>query len=351
MKLLTLPGLIDPHVHFRDPGQTDKEDFLTGTSAALAGGFTTVFDMPNNKVPITTLERLEEKIASAKSKVVSDLGLYFGSQGDNLDEFANVEGKVFGLKLYLNETTGNFLIDREKIETIFNSWLDLPILVHAENDAVRFILELVEKTKKRVHFCHISTSADLISIMAAKEKDLPVTCGVTPHHLFLNQTDWDRLGPYGHMKPPLRSDEEIQFLWQHLASIDCVESDHAPHTKAEKAGEPASFGVPGLETTLPLLLTAAAQDKLTTADVIRLCHTGPAKILGLTTHPETKVEVDQSETYTITNESMHTKCGWTPFAGREVTGKVMKVYIEGKPVFENGKVLVQPGEGRVLTKS
>lgn len=350
MKLLTLPGLIDPHVHLRDPGQTDKEDFLTGTTAALAGGFTTIFDMPNNKVPITTLERLEEKIAGAKQKTVCDLGFYFGSQGDNLAEFAKVEGKVWGIKLYLNETTGNFLIDRDKIENIFNAWIDLPILVHAEDDAVRFIIDLVTKTKKRVHFCHISTSGDLKSIMEAKEKGLPVTCGVTPHHLFLNTADWERLGPYGRMKPPLRSDDEIKFLWQHLSHIDCVESDHAPHTKAEKDGEPAPYGVPGLETTLPLLLTAVSQDQLTIANVIRLCHDGPAQILGLKTHPETKVEVDQSATYTISNESMLTKCGWTPFAGKKVMGKVLRVFIEGKLVFDNGKVLVPPGSGRVLAR-
>ena len=122
MQTITLPGLIDIHVHLRTPGQEYKEDFTTGTKAAIAGGFTTVFDMPNNKLPITTEERLDEKINLAKNNIHSDIGFYFGSLGDNLDQFEKVSNKVWGLKLYLNETTGNFLISKEKLEGIFIAW-------------------------------------------------------------------------------------------------------------------------------------------------------------------------------------------------------------------------------------
>ncbi|MDO8639653.1 MAG: amidohydrolase family protein, partial [bacterium] len=146
MTKIILPGLIDPHVHLRDPGQTEKEDFYTGTCAAIAGGFTTILDMPNNKVPITTLERLEEKISFAKQKTACDIGFYFGSLGDNLDEFEKVKNKVFGLKLYLNETTGNFLINKEKLLKIFSAWpSDKPILLHAEDEAVSFVIETVRR--------------------------------------------------------------------------------------------------------------------------------------------------------------------------------------------------------------
>src|SRR3989344_4405140 len=224
MTKIILPGLIDPHVHLRDPGQTKKEDFYTGACAAIAGGFTTILDMPNNKVPITTLERLEEKISSAEQKTICDIGFYFGSLGDNLDEFEKVKNKVFGLKLYLNETTGNFLIDKEKLLKIFSSWpSDKPILLHAEDEAVFFVIETVRRVGKRAHFCHISTASDLKQIIKAKEEGLPITCGVTPHHLFLTEKDVKTLGPFGQMKPPLSSKKDQDFLWKYLRYIDVVE--------------------------------------------------------------------------------------------------------------------------------
>ncbi len=361
MKNFTLPGLIDPHVHLRDPYQTEKEDFYTGTCAALAGGYTTIIDMPNNKTPITTLERLEEKIAIAQEKVVCDIGFHFGSLGDNLEEFGKLffhpenspqntpNSRVLGLKLYLNETTGNFLIDKAKLKEIFKAWPGYkPILLHAEDDAVRYVIEIVRQTGKRSHFCHISTSADLKQIMAAKQEGLPITCGVTPHHLFLTDTDAEALGPFGRMKPPLRSKKEVEFLWKHIDAIDVVESDHAPHTIKEKQNTPSPFGVPGLETTLPLLLTAVSKKRLSIDDVVRLCSENPSKIFGIHHPKSTKVEIDVHKTYTIENKNLFTKCGWTPFAGQKVTGKIQKVFIRGKKVFEGGKILVKPGFGKIL---
>lgn len=353
MNRLTLPGLIDIHVHFRDPGQTEKEDFLTGTQAALAGGFTTVVDMPNNKVPITTRERLEEKITNAKEKTVANLGLYFGSLGDNLGEFAKVQDKVLGLKLYLNETTGNFLIDKNKLEAIFDAWpgpVDgggSPILLHAEDDAVAAVIEIVRKTRKQAHFCHISTASDLKQIIKAKADNLPITCGVTPHHLFLTTDDLNKLGNFGRMKPPLRSREEVQFLWDNLKHIDVIESDHAPHTREEKANDPAPYGVPGLETTLPLLLTAVSEKKLKIEDIKRLCHDNPMKILHLQPTNDT-IEIDLDALWTISDEKLFTKCHWTPFAGRKVQGKIISVTMSGKKVFEDGKILVMAGGGKIL---
>ena len=157
--VITLPGLIDPHVHLRDPGQTHKEDFLSGTSAALAGGFTTVLDMPNNAEPITTLERLEAKIASAKQKTVSDIGFHFGTLGDNFDEFAKVYGKVKGLKIYLNVTTGNFIIDKDKLLDIYKAWQDSsPILLHAEDDVSELVWDTLKVTKKPTHICNLNAT-------------------------------------------------------------------------------------------------------------------------------------------------------------------------------------------------
>jgi dihydroorotase-like cyclic amidohydrolase len=343
--IVRLPGLIDPHVHFRTPGQEQKEDFTSGTSAAIAGGFTIVIDMPNNSIPITTKERLAAKKELAKKQTLCDIGFYFGSLGDNLDEFAHIDNQVKGLKLYLNETTGNFLINREVMEKIFAVWSgNTPIMLHAEDDAVAAVIEIVRETRKKAHFCHIS----LRQIIKAKKEGLPITCGVTPHHLFLTEVDTARLQSLGQMKPPLRSEEERAFLWEHLDSIDVIESDHAPHMLTEKEQSPSPYGVPGLETTLPLLLTAVNEKKITLEEVKRLCFTNAARIWNIQEDSSTYIEVDMNEVYLVNRSKLYTKCGWSPFEGREMRGKLRKTVIRGTTVFENGKILVEPGFGKVL---
>lgn len=364
---LLLPGLIDPHVHLRDLGQTNKEDFYTGTCAAVAGGFTTILDMPNNKTPITTLEKLNQKIKIAKKKIVCDIGFYFGSLGDNLEEFNKIQPMVYGLKLYLNETTGNFLINKHLLRSIFTAWQktshtsslhsakvqkEIPILVHAENEMLDAVIKLVKKLGNKVHVCHISSKFDLKQIIKAKDEGLPITCGVTPHHLFLIDKDAKRLGPYGKMKPPLKSKKDQDFLWENLKFIDVIESDHAPHTIEEKRGDPPAggvpFGVPGLETTLPLLLTAVSEKRLKIADIIKLCHTNPAKIFGIKIDPQTKIEIDIHKSYILNPKSFYTKCKWSPFEGFKVKGKIERVFIRGKKIFENNKILAKPGSGKVI---
>lgn len=348
--MITLPGLIDIHVHLRTPGQTYKEDFYSGTKAALAGGFTTIIDMPNNLISIKTRELLNEKMKMAKENVVADIGFYFGSQGENIDEFEFIKNDVFGIKLYLNETTGNFLINTQTLEKIFDAWNGGPILVHAEDDAVSEVIKNVERTHKKTHFCHISLRTDLEQIMEAKDKGLPITCGITPHHLFLTQEDAEKLGPYGKMKPYLKSLKDVAFLWKQIDAIDVIESDHAPHTKKEKENPPAGgppFGVPGLETTLPLLLTAVHEGKLKIDDIIRLCHDNPKKIFRIPDQ-DSLVEVDENEKYEIKNEELFTKCAWSPFAGRKVYGRVKKVTLRKNILFEKGEILAIPGSGRVI---
>lgn len=377
---MQLPGLIDPHVHLRDPGQTEKEDFYTGTSAALAGGYTSILDMPNNKTPIISRTTLEEKIKIAKEKIVCDVGFHFGSMGDNLDEFPKVTGYsssgalaesrstssrqartikslVLGLKLYLNQTTGNFLLDKSHLEKIFAAWpKELPILVHAEDTTFDDVLEVVKEHPRKLHLCHMSTKYELTRVIEAKEAGLPVTCGVTPHHLFLTENDLNHLSAFGMMRPPLRSREDVDFLWKHLSMIDLIESDHAPHTKEEKqnppAGGPTPFGVPGLETTLPLLLTAVSQGRLSLEQVVKLCHDNPSKIFNIPkipNTPKTTVEIDMESTYEIKNENLFTKCKWSPFDGWKVKGRVRRVFLREEKVFEDGKVLAAPGSGNIIT--
>lgn len=345
-QLITLPGLIDPHVHLRDPGQTHKEDFLTGTSAALAGGFTTVLDMPNNADPVFTVERLKTKIELAKQKAVCDIGFYFGSQGDNLEEFSEAAQHAVGLKLYLNVTTGNFLMDPTHLKKIYAAWpAHLPVLLHAEEDVIDIAVESLKGLNRPVHVCHMPSREILEKIIQAKQAGLPVTCGVTPHHLFLNDKDAERLGVYGQMKPSLKPQADVDYLWEHLDDIDMFESDHAPHTNAEK--QEGAFGVPGLETTLPLLLTAERDGKITRGQIIDKCHTKALEVFGLKADDNTKVEVSMEE-YELSNEGLKTKCAWTPFAGQKVIGKVQKVTIRGNLVYENGKVIAKPGNGKTI---
>lgn len=347
---IILPGLIDPHVHLRDPGQTHKEDFYTGTCAALAGGFTTIIDMPNNLKLIDSKKLLDEKMRIAKRKIVSDVGFYFGSLGDNLNEFKKVQDITFGLKLYLSQTTGGFIHPKEKLERTFKAWPKRKvILVHAEDDMLDLVIKAVARTGNKIHVCHISTKSDLKKIIKAKNDNLPISCGVTSHHLFLNEKDVKSLGSFGKMKPPLRSKTDQKFLWKNLKYIDLIESDHAPHTVDEKKSENPPSGTPGLETTLPLLLTAVNDRRLTLEEVIRLCHEGPKKVFNLKAHPQNKVEVEINESYLISSISLFTKCNWSPFKDVRVKGRIKRVFLRGKKVFENGKVLVGPGFGKIIT--
>lgn len=348
MGIITLPGLIDVHVHLRTPGQTEKEDFLTGTEAALAGGFTTVLDMPNNSVPITSKKLLSEKMKIAQSQIVSDIGFHFGSLGTNTDEFSKIKKTVFGIKLYLNQTTGGFIIDEKALNKIYKAWTSKqPILLHAEEDVMDMVKRVIKKTKRRTHICHVSSKDELSQVIKAKEEGLPITCGVTPHHLFLTEADAKKLGPYGHMKPYLKSKKDVDFLWKNLQYVDVIESDHAPHTKKEKESTTPPFGVPGLETTLPLLLQAESKGKLHFNQIISLLFTNPAKIFNIPTDKTTRVEVEDKE-FTIRNRDLLTKCKWTPFDGRRARGKVKRVFLRGKLVYSSGTIIASPGSGKVL---
>lgn len=345
---MKLPGLIDIHVHFRDPGQTHKEDFYTGTLAALAGGVTTVFDMPNNAVPIFTLETLGQKLEIAKEKAVCDYGLYFGTDGRNTEEFDKVKNLVIGLKVFLNLSTGKLLIEDEGlVEKVFATWpKEKVIIVHAESEKITLAIELAKKYHNTLHITHLPTKDDLIQVLEAKEKGLRITCDVTPHHLFLTDKDATRLGPYGEVKPSMKNKGDQDFLWQNMKYIDCIATDHAPHTKEEKESDNPPSGLPGLETMLPLLITAVRGGQISINEIIRLTNTNPQKIFGIKQSKETYIEVDTQEKYTIENKNLITKSGWSPFAGREVYGRIQKVFIRGEKVFENGNILMKPGFGK-----
>ena len=302
MPLISLPGLIDPHVHLREPGATHKEDFFTGTCAALAGGFTTVLEMPNTSPPTSDLDRLQDKSRLAAAKTVCDVGFFVAAVNDMPPEIVAEAGKhACGMKIYVSETFGNLRIDHlDTLAAYFASWRGPgPIAVHAEDMMLATCLALADLYEQHLHVVHVSLKSEIELIRLAKERGQRVTCEVSPHHLYLTQADVAELGPYGDMRPRLATESDRQALWDNLDIIDCIATDHAPHTKVEKETENPPPGVPGLETSLPLMLLAVEQGRLTLDDLIAKMHTNPARIYGLPTQPDTFIEVDTDARYTF----------------------------------------------------
>lgn len=380
--LLVLPGFIDSHVHFRDPGATQKEDFLSGTRAALAGGVTTILDMPNTQPSTVNQDHLIAKAALAASKAVIDYGLYLGATDTNVEEVASLASEVAALKLYMGSSTGSLLVT--EFSPIYRHFSTFPrykpIVVHAEDEqslkyfgslgstdhnqsrppvsaqiALSRALAIAEKTGRVLHIAHVTTERELDLIQESKQKGVHVTCEVTPLHLFLNEHDQQRLGNFGKVNPPLRSEKDQRALWRYLDTIDTIATDHAPHTREEKNQpyEQAPSGMPGVQTMLPLLLTAASEGKIRLEQIVQRCVAHPARIFGLQTKGALEVGkdadivlVNREQEYEITNEQMLSKCGWTPFAGKKVKGKVEQVFVRGTLAYTRDTCLAKPGDGR-----
>lgn len=350
---LTIPGALDPHVHLRGLNWSHKGTFASETAAALAGGYWAVLDMPNTPPATVDQAALHTKLAALRAEAVCDWGVYFGaSQTDNSAVYAGIIGQVCGLKMYNNATTGDLLIsDQDMRARHYRAWPGgKPIAVHAEGRTVADILTLVRAYRKATHFCHISTAEEINLLRAAKEEGLPVTIGVTPHHLYLTEDDVRSLGALGRMKPELKTRTDQAALWDAIANglIDMVESDHAPHTLAEKASDPPPSGVPGLETTLPLLGTAVRDGRLTPERLIELVALRPQQIFGVRPDAGTYTVLDMADSYVIAREHLLTWCGWSPFEGMRVAGRVREVWIRGVKVFDGERVLAAPGTGRNL---
>ena len=345
MSLLKLPGLIDAHVHLRDPGATHKEDFYTGSRAAVKGGFTFVLDMPNNQEPTITRSALEEKILLAEKKAICGIGFHFGTNGRNIDEFAYAAASplVFGLKLYCNHTTGEMLIeDLGLLEQIFVAWQSTkPILVHAEGVQLAAAVALAQVYNRRLHVCHISQATEVELVRRAKACGQKVSAGVCPHHLFLTKESRDSLKGYAMMKPPLGTTEDQTALWAGLrdGTIDLVETDHAPHTKEEKEKDPPAYGVPGLETALSLLYQAAKEGKIKMADIEKFLYDNPKRIFNIPDQPDTYIEVDTEAEWIVGAGGYESKCGWSPFHGWKLPGQVITVVVGGKTVVAGGMVI------------
>ena len=350
MTTLTLPGLADVHTHLRVPGGEHKEDFATGTAAALAGGITTVLGMPNTSPPLTTPAALALAYEQARADTRCDLGLYAGASPEDVDHLPALGEQAVALKIYLNDTFGKLRVeDLATLRACFKHWPRHKLIaMHAEKQSVAVGIGLAAAYGRSVHFCHISRRQEIELIADAKAVGLPVTCEVTPHHLFLDESDAARLGPLGDMRPILGTANDVASLWDHINdTIDCIATDHAPHTLAEKRSDSPPPGVAGLETSLPLMLNGVVNGRITTDRLIQLMATNPRRIFNLPEQPDTHVEVDMTP-YTISNDTLYTKCGWTPFAGMEAAGRVQRVTLRGQVVYEEGQVLAVPGSGLVV---
>jgi len=377
---LVLPGAIDVHVHFRDPGMTHKEDWYSGSCAAAAGGVTTAIDHPNTMPPTTTLKSFEVKLEAAKKSIV-DFGINAGVvEGAQLEALWKAGITAFG-EIYMAESMGKMCVDDDALCSALKTIAQLGGIacVHAEDE--RIIKErtrkLIDKTdlsaysssrpneseagaiakaikfantaRCKLHICHISTKEGLRLL----EKNM--TCEVAPHHLFFTEKDWDKLGPLGKVNPPLRSEEDRRALWAGLERIDMIASDHAPHTLEEKEQDiwSAPPGVPGVETSLALMLHAMKKGRISLQRLVERMAINPARVFGLNGKGDIEVGndadlvfVDFKNIRPIKADDMHSRAGWTPFEGMDAIFPKMTM-IRGEIVFDEG-VVGEKGYGRFI---
>jgi dihydroorotase len=351
MSHLVLRGIIDSHVHLREPGGEQKEDILSGTTAALAGGVIGVLDMPNTRPPTTDRRTFRQKEAILSRSAVSDYGLFLGLRAGITDDTLALAGHAVGLKLYLDQTYGDLLLQADTLHEVFERWPGPgPIAVHAESLTIGRCLEIARQTNQRLHVCHVPHPDDLLAIDRARQAGVRVTCEVTPHHLFLTEEAVARLGAFAQMKPPLLPAPLVERFWERLDLVDIVATDHAPHTREEKWGANPPPGVPGLETFLPLMLQAVDEGRLTRERLEALTYDNPIRIYGLRPPQDASVEVDLGTRRELPFEGYVTKCGWSPFAGLPALGRVERVTLRGKVVWEGGRLLARPGSGRSMVR-
>ena len=368
--LVALPALIDGHVHFRTPGHEYKEGWLTGASAAIAGGVTTVLDMPNNKPAVideisllNKRELIEKQLEEAE--IPLQYGLYFGATNDNFEEAKKCKDKIVAIKLFMGSSTGDLLVaDRETQAKWFElaSELDLPIAVHAEDEeiiinekskilnpdvsdhsklrpreaaikATKQVIELARQYKTKLYILHLSTKEEVELVKTAKDEGIKVFAEVTPHHLFLNEVDYEQLGTKVQMNPPMRTKSDCDALWQGIEDgvIDTIGTDHAPHTLEEKnkpyGGSPS--GIPGIETCLPLLLNTYNENKISLEKIVEITSTNPQKLFGLEQNKDWVI-VDLDLEKEVKDENLKTKCGWSPFSGRLLKGWPVATVLNNK---------------------
>lgn len=382
---LVLPGAIDVHVHFRDPGMTKKENWYTGSCAAAAGGVTTVIEHPNTIPPTIDAESFQKKLKAAKKSIV-DYGINAGVTQDltTLKEMWELGATSFG-EIFMAESTGKLNINENTLKQALGiiGNLGATACIHAEDEEIRtkFVNLLkgnldpeshsksrpplsekiaVEKAikhagKTKLHFCHISAGESIETIKTAKQEN-NITCEVAPHHLFLNTKDWKRLITLGKMNPPLRDYRNQQSLWYGLndGTIDAIASDHAPHLEHEKMTDiwTAPAGVPGVETMMPLMMMAVKRNLLTLERLIEVTSRNPAKIFNLQKGVlAVGYDADMiifGKPTQIRNEKMHSKAGWTPYHGMEAMFPKITIS-RGEIITEDNEITTKKGRGKFIS--
>lgn len=384
--LTLLPGVIDPQVHFREPGLEHKEDLFTATCACAKGGVTSFLEMPNTRPLTTTQQALDDKLQRAQKKCLVNYGFFIGATAENLPDLL-LANPTPGIKIFMGSMHGQLLVDQQEVlEAIFAKGKRL-IAVHAEDQArinqrrqefagihdvavhsqiqdnqaallaTQQVLKLSEKYQRRLHILHMSTAEE--AELLRQHKPSWVTAEVTPQHLFLNTSAYEKIGTLAQMNPPLRSPHDNEVLWQalHDGVIDFIATDHAPHTLEEKA-QPypnSPSGMPGVETSLPLMLTATAQGRCSVAQVVNWMSTAVAKAYSIPNkgaiapgYDADLVLVDLQTYRPVLREEILSKCGWSPFEGWNLTGWPAYTIVGGELVYEKGKLHTQV-RGQALT--
>ncbi len=403
-QLTLLPGVIDPQVHFREPGLEHKEDLTTASRACARGGVTSFLEMPNTKPLTINQAALNDKLARAAQKSFVNFGFFIGATAANLPDLQTATPTP-GIKIFMGSMHGDLLVDQEAaLDRIFATGTRL-IAVHAEDqariaqrrqefagntdpaihsviqdnqaalNATQLALKLSKKYQRRLHILHLSTAEE--AELLRQDKPAWVTAEVTPQHLLLNTGDYKKLGSLIQMNPPIRSTHDNAVLWQALQDgvIDFIATDHAPHTLAEKGQaqsakpadeeatsatvflEPAKVpsGMPGVETSLPLMLTQAMQGRCSVAQVSQWMSTAVAKAYGIVGkgaiapgYDADLVLVDLDTYHPVLREELQTKCGWSPFEGWNLTGWPVVTIVGGQVVYDRGQ-FNQQVRGHALT--
>ncbi len=374
---LVIPGVIDPHVHVRDLKQSDKEDWLSASKAALAGGVTTVFDMPNTIPATTNLINLNLKREAAKKSLIN-YKFYIGATNSNLKDIEEIlaenQTDVAGIKIFLAGSSLNDVLEKSKIEDVFKiaKKYDKIVVVHTElqyclniwNSKIKektilnhtkirnrecaikgtkLVLEIAEKIRNKLYIAHIST-AEEVELIRKYKKNNRIFCEITPHHLLLNESILEKVGNLGKVNPPLRTEKDKKALWEAIydGTADFIGTDHAPHKLSEKLLEysQAPSGFPGLETGLHLLLNEVNKGNLSIEKLVELTSRKAAEIFDLKKRGDIKIGnfadltvIDMNRKWKIDAERFNTKAKYSPFDGMEIHGKVMKTFVNGKICF------------------
>ena len=378
---VVLPGIIDTQVHFREPGSTDAEDLESGSRAAVLGGVTSLFEMPNTNPPTANLIEFDKKLKAAKNRMHSNYAFYFGATPDNTDQLAdlkNVEG-CCGVKLFAGSSTGNLLVDKEAdIEKVISSSNRI-VSIHSEDEDIiklrkkfikkgdvhshpewrnvecamsstRRVVKIAERYNKKIHVLHVTTK-DEVDFLAMHKKN--VTFETTPQHLTLYAPDcYDKLGTYAQMNPPLRTKEHYDRLWVAIKNniVDVLGSDHAPHLKVnkDKVYPDTPSGMPGVQTIFPVMLDHVNNEKLSLKQLINLMCENPCRIFGIKNKGYIKegfdadlTIADMNKEVVIKDEMIASKCGWTPFNKYKVKGFPVGTIVNGNLVMSDGKVVLE----------